>query len=171
MSGRPRKPTALHKLEGTYRASVRKRRALEPQPQGDLAVPPEWLTPGQRESWDYAIANAPKGLLKRLDRGVLELWVTAEDRFRTAETMLRLFNEEPGRLPYLMLTPHGWRPSPYLDIARDAARQMLQASDRLGFSPAARPRIQMDPPKPDQPPTNAWGALRRFPVIDGGKAR
>lgn len=46
---------------------------------------------------------------------------------------------------------------------------MIQTSDRLGFSPVARPRIQVEPVEPDDEGGDTWSALRRFPVVDGGK--
>jgi phage terminase small subunit len=169
--GRPAKPTALHKVEATFRADRHDRgRRGEPQPEGDLEIPPDWLTEGQRESWEYAIANAPKGLLKRLDRGLLNAWVVAEDQLRSSVTMLAMFDAEPGRLPLVVLTPNGLRLSPYFKAIHQAIATMISVSDRLGFSPASRPRISIEPRKPEEPPRDAWSSLRRFPVIPGRRS-
>ncbi len=72
---RPIKPTVLKLLSGSRRLPSQP----EIQPEGDLDEPPSWLTESQKEGWRYAIANAPRGLLKRLDRSVLTIWVIAED--------------------------------------------------------------------------------------------
>ena len=168
--GRPPKPTALHLLEGTFNVTRHKKRTAEPKPDGDLGAPPDWLTPSQREGWDYALRHAPKGLLKMLDRGLLGLWVTAEDRHREAELAQAELNRRSAGLPFLIRGANGLEISPYIDIIGRTAKIMIQTSDRLGFSPVARPRIQVEPDEPPDPEGgDTWGALRRFPVIDGGK--
>lgn len=49
--GRPRKPTALHVVQGTARKSRMKARSGEPKPTGPLGSPPKWFTPYQRAEW------------------------------------------------------------------------------------------------------------------------
>ena len=51
------------------------------------------------------------------------------------------------------------------------AHQMPAApAGGLGFSPAARLKVQTEP-EPPPPASDAWASLRRFPVIAGGKKR
>jgi len=143
--GRPRKPTALHKLHGTVRAN-RQPPPYEPQPETDLdVVPPDFLTPNQKAGWAYAMRYAPRGLLKALDRAVLVTWVEAEDRHRTAMmTQARL--DIGNQLPLLTKNKDGTAAaSPYLKIMNHAALIMLRCGAELGFSPASRPRIQLIP--------------------------
>ena len=173
-SGRRPKPTALHKMHGT-RAQARAIKAKaghEPQPAGDLREPPETLTPGEREEWDYAIQNSPRGLLKRIDRNLLVRWVKVCDRLRIAEEHQRELDRRSAGLPFLVRGPAGLQISPYLSVIDRCTQQMMQLSDRLGFSPVARPRIHIEPtaPQADDNLTDTWGVLKRFPVIDGGKA-
>jgi hypothetical protein len=54
-------------------------------PPGDLKEPPKWMSKSQRAGWRYVIRNTPPGLLKKLDRGLLAQWVSAEDWHRIAE--------------------------------------------------------------------------------------
>ena len=172
--GRPPKPTALHKLEGTLRARVRKRRTAEPTPKGALGKPPDWLSPGARQAWNYALRNAPPGLLTRLDAGVLAVWAAAEDRLRTAVQNQALLDARSLDPPLLVKNASGALVrSPYVDVITSAGRQILQCADRLGFSPVARPRIELEPELPASPAAgdDGWGQLRRFPVYDGGKAK
>ncbi len=173
--GRPPKPTALHKLEGTMRASVRKRRMAEPKPKGALGKPPDWLGPGARQAWNYALRNAPPGLLTRLDAGVLAVWAAAEDRLRVAQQNQALLDAGSLNPPLLVRGSKGSLiVSPYIEVITSAGRQMLQCADRLGFSPAARPRISIEPelPAPAAPVgDDGWGPLQRFPVYAGGKAK
>jgi P27 family predicted phage terminase small subunit len=141
--GRPRKPTALHKLHGTARAD-RNARPYEPQVETDLdVVPPDFLTASQKAGWTYVMRHAPRGLLKALDRAVLVTWVEAEDRHRTAMmTQARL--DLGNQLPLLTKTKDGTAvASPYLRIMNHAALIMLRCASDLGFSPASRPRIQL----------------------------
>ena len=170
--GKP-KPTALHRLEGTFRPDRHARgRKGEPQPQGDLEEAPAWLSDGARECWEYAIANSPKGLLKKLDRDLVAAWAVAADQLRAAATTLALFDSEPGRLPLVALTPAGLRLSLYFKAVHQAIATMIAVSDRLGLSPAARTRVSVEPEKPEELPDSAWATLRRFPiVIPGGKDR
>jgi phage terminase small subunit len=101
---------------------------------------------------------------------LLYAWVIAEDRLRTAEAEQQKFN---GRLPlpYLIHTKDGLQNSPYVDIIDRTMDKLIRLSDRLGFSPDARPRVQVDQAPGGEDAADTWGELRRFPVIDGGKAR
>jgi len=146
MAGRKPKPTLLKKLQGSANATREKLTKYEPQPENDLdPIPPDFLTPGQRESWLYVVRHAPRGLLKALDRSILVTWVEAEDRHRTA--MLQQAQMDIGnKLPLLTKGKDGYPiPSPYLRIMNHAALIMLRCGAEIGFSPASRPRIQLIP--------------------------
>jgi P27 family predicted phage terminase small subunit len=126
------------------------------------------MTHGQRESWAHAMAHAPAGLLKPIDRGVLAVWVEAEDRHRVAVTQQARL-DAGSSLPLLTKGRDGQpSPSPYLRIIRQAADTMLRAAGELGFSPAARPRLggagrgAEDVPERDTP----WTRLK---LIHGGQ--
>lgn len=166
--GRPPKPTALHKLQNTVNVTKHRKRAAEPQPVGDLTDAPDFLTEGQRESWDYAIRHCPPGLLKLIDRGVLLDWCEAEDRHRTAMIALAAFNK--GRkVPFLTRRKTGQvMVTPLVDVVDKAGSKMLRCAAELGFSPAARPRLQVDQP--------AWEAdtarnpFAKFAIVPSAKA-
>lgn len=137
MRGRKPKPTHLRLLQGN--PGHRSLNPREPRPQGDLTDAPGWFTESQRNGWNYAIAHAPAGLLKRLDRSVLTAWVVAEDLHRQAA-------EQLARFGMLMRAQSGeLYPSPYLSIVNKQASIMLKGASELGFTPAARPRIQLAP--------------------------
>ena len=165
--GKPVVPTALKKLRGTVELS--RANKYEPQPEMDLSSePPHWFTDEQQASYRYAMTHAPRGLLKAIDRGVLEAWCTAESRHRTAAmTQARL---DAGK-EWPMLQPgKDGRPviSPYVTIQERSELIMLRCADALGFSPASRPRIQLIPGAP--PPViegqladlDPWEALSRL---------
>lgn len=170
--GRPAKPTALHKLHGTYNATKHGRdRAAEPVPEGDLSpAAPDWFGPGQKASWDYAMRHAPRGLLKQIDRAMLALWCEAEDRWRIAVAQqAKLDSGSP--MPLLTKGAHGPVASPYLRIIRHAAEQMMVSARELGFSPAARPRLAAggaaDPARKESP----WAFLASAPGEAEGATR
>lgn len=126
-------PTHLKLVTGN--PGKRKLNSREPKPRGNLSKPPEWLTEDQKSGWEYALQNAPLGLLKLLDRGAFTVWVVAEDMHRQAA-------EKVAALGMLTKTTGGnIVQSPYLPIVNRQALIMLKAAGELGFTPAARPRI------------------------------
>lgn len=152
--GPPPKPTALLKLRGSFNPTLHGReRAFEPQAQGELAdeEPPLDLTPTQEDFWRYAVANMPRGVMKRIDREILRVWVEAADRHNTARMMQAMLDQD-SKLKLLIKTPDGFAPSPYNDILDKTAKTMIRVAQELGFSPAARPRIKADPPTIDGEP-------------------
>jgi phage terminase small subunit len=169
MAGRRPKPTALHKLQGTYHTGKHGRdRREEPVPIGDLEEPPPDLTESQEAGWRYAVAHMPKGVVKLIDRGILKVWVEAEDRHNTARLMQAMLDRDT-KLKLLVKGPNGLEPSPYNFILDKTAQTMFRAAQELGFSPAARPRLKLYAPhddKPADPIANPWSALQ---VITGGK--
>jgi P27 family predicted phage terminase small subunit len=137
MRGRKPKPTALALLHGETNKGKKINRS-EPLPPGDLDEPPEWLTEEQKAGWRYAMDNAPPGLMRRLDRGMLTVWVVAEDTHRRAAMLLAqtggdtlLMRRGEEALPF---------PSLYLKMMNQQALIMVKAASELGFSPAARAR-------------------------------
>lgn len=165
--GRKPKPTDLHRIHGTLNATRHKHREMEPDAPGALDEPPEHLTESQKEGWRYAVAHAPLGILRKIDRGILFLWVEAEDRHRQA-AMMQAKIDANTQLPLLTKAKDGTPiPSPYIRIMNQAADVMLRAASELGFTPASRPRLaaktaQGVPAAPESP----WAKLR---VLQGGK--
>lgn len=135
--GRRPKPSALVDLHGKT-SHARKPRTEEPKPVGELSSAPEWLTPKQKEGWQYAIENAPMGLLKRIDRSALAAWVVAEDLHRQAAILVA----ETGLLVKAGSGPESAMvANPSINILNRQAMLMFRAMADLGFSPASRPRI------------------------------
>lgn len=136
MRGRKPVPTHLRVIRGN--PGKRAMNQNEPMPTGDLLDPPEWMNESQKAGWNYAVENAPRGLLKKLDRSVLVAWAVAEDLHQQASLMLE---------KYGMLTkaPNTGLPiqSPYLPIVNKQAAIMLKAAEQLGFSPVSRSRVQL----------------------------
>lgn len=143
---RGRKPVATHLKLMRGNPGKRALNKNEPLPVGDLLDPPEWMSAGQKSSWNYAIENAPHGLLKKLDRSVLSAWVVAEDLHRQAAGMIEKFG-------ILTKAPNTGLPiqSPYLPVVNKQAQILLRAAEQLGFSPSSRSRVQVvDDSKSDE---------------------
>ena len=137
MVGNKPKPTALKRLEGN--PGGRKLNDLEPIPEGDLCEVPDWFNEDQAKVWRYAIANMPAGVLKRIDYSILTIWVTAECMHR--EALLKV-----GASSMVVKTKdNNAIQNPYLSIANRQAQIMLKAASELGFSPSARPKLQIEP--------------------------
>ena len=153
MKGRKPVPTHLKVIRGN--PGKRKLNKNEPLPIGDLVDAPEWMAESQRQNWNYAVENAPKGLLKKLDRSVLVAWTVAEDLHRRS-------SEQVEKFGILTKAPNTGLPmqSPYLPVVNKQAQIMLKAAELLGFTPASRSRVQIieDRPSDEEDP---WAALDR----------
>jgi P27 family predicted phage terminase small subunit len=133
MAGRKPKPTPLKIVQGTFRKDRSNER--EPQPSGTLCEAPDYLTPEQKEIWDYAIAHAPAGLLKKLDLSVLQVWVIACAFHREAALKVTSAGQ-------VIKTPAGYPViNPYMANMNKQAQIMLKAASEMGFTPASRSRI------------------------------
>jgi len=171
MAGRRPKPTALHKLQGTFHSGKHRDRQFEPIAEGDLVEPPVDLTDSQQDIWRYAVLNMPKGVVKLIDRDILRVWVEASDRHNTARAMQAMLDRDGGPLKLLVKGPKGLIASPYNKILDKTAETMCRVAQELGFSPAARPRLrvvrQASADAPADAPIDPWAVLK---VIPGGKA-
>lgn len=145
MRGRKPTPTALRELHGNPRDHAIPK---EPKtPTGTLNAP-DWLTDQQKEAWAYAVANAPRGVLRLIDRGVLAVWIIAEDFHRRASKAMG------HRAPVSRKT--GQQDANMAVINRQAMI-MIRAASELGFSPTSRPRLAVRDWLPAPGPTTADG--------------
>jgi P27 family predicted phage terminase small subunit len=168
--GRKPKPIAVHRLQGTLSTTRHRHRQAEPKAEGELADvrPPEWMTPGQKRVWRQILKDAPKGVLRKADRQMFRNYVIAAERFEVAA---RMQNKLDATAPAPLLTKGsaGVMISPYIKIMNRETIIMTQLGAELGLSPTARARLgQPQSHEPREHDAN-WSALRRFPVIAGGK--
>lgn len=157
MRGRKPVPTVLADLHG--RPTKTKAPPNEPKAvTGDLAEAPDWMSVDQRAGWQYAITHAPPGLLKRIDRGALTVWIAAEDLHRRALVA-------QATMPLLVKAPVSGvaMQSPYLPIINRQGQIMLKAASELGFSPVSRPRVGMLAPLPAMKTEGANGSIPTAP--------
>jgi P27 family predicted phage terminase small subunit len=134
-AGRKPKPTWLRVIEG--KAGHRPLNTDEPQPSGDLSEAPDWMSESQQASWRYAIAHAPAGLLKLLDRSVLTTYIIAEDLHREAAKKIAQFG-------VVIKTRTGVpMQSPYMAVLNRQAEIMMRAAAEMGFTPSSRSRVKV----------------------------
>jgi P27 family predicted phage terminase small subunit len=145
MRGRKPKPTLLKKLHGN--PGQRKLNADEPQPTAPLVEAPPQFNDDMRAIWDYALANAPPGLLGTLDRSVLSAWVVACSIYSEAvrqyasrgELLLIRLGPPPARGEADM---RPFMQNPLFPVINKQAAIMMKAAEQLGFSPVSRARVQ-----------------------------
>ena len=152
-TGRKPKPTALHELHGTGHSTRLKERANEPVVSGSIGDPPAHLSADQKADWIYAVAHAPAGVTGAIDRWALEVFIVACDHHRIANVQQQKIDQD-NAMPLLTQTSAildkagkqigggNIMQSPYLGIMSQAGQRMLKAAAELGFTPAARPRLE-----------------------------
>lgn len=136
MRGRKPKPTQLRVIEGN--AGKRGLNKREPKPKGELVAPPADLPAAALPFWQEAIADAPKGLLRRLDQRTLVIWSTAawlhSNAAKQLATSAAVVQTKDGNI-----IQH-----PSLAILNKQAMIMLKAAAEMGFTPSSRSRVQTD---------------------------
>lgn len=134
IGGRKPKPLALRLLDGG--AGHRPLPTEDIDAPGDLShdQPPSWLNAEQKDCWRHAIASAPPGLLRSLDRALLTVWVVAEQMHCEAARAVEKYGMViKGRNGVPMR-------SPYLTIKDKQAEIIARTESALGFSPTSRTR-------------------------------
>jgi phage terminase small subunit len=145
--GRKPVPEALNALH-SYPSHAPKRK--EP-PALPLQEPPDDLSPGQRECWLHAVANAPQGVLKEADRGVLRAWASVEDALIRASAALGredMLIDVKGQ-PFKAVNSN-WT------MLLHAQRAMKGLAELLGFAPTARARLAVPAQKGFEPPSDPY---------------
>ena len=149
---RGRKPTPTHLKVVRGNPGHRPLPANEPLPARELSAAPDWLDPDELAEWNHAIEQAPRGMLRSLERDVLAVYVSALVMLRRATLAQRKLGEGKD-LPFLAKTPNGMAvQSPYLGIINKQRLIVLKAAAELGFTPSARTRVDLVPyaaPKKD----------------------
>lgn len=150
MRGRPRKPTYLKVLHGTYRPD----RAPKNEPQPDPSTPscPKWLHPEAKREWRRIVPHLERlGLLTQVDRAALAAYCQLYARWWEAERAIKAHG-------LTQVTESGYvAQRPEVGIANSAIKQMRAYLSEFGLSPASRSRI--DAPTAPEKPRNAFAEL------------
>lgn len=135
MGGRPRKPTAVKKLQGTLQKC--RTNELEPQPQIDLksVLAPEYLTDSAKEIWTFALMQAPEGMLSTLDFSIFAEWVVLFDQFVKLSAGLK----EQGT--FTVDGEGNQQVNGVIHHITKVATLLRGLENELGFTPASRSKV------------------------------
>ena len=126
-------PTLVKEMRGTLQEN--RRVENEPNPPAGALDAPDWMTEAQRNIWRSTLAVAPADLFRMIDEAILAQYVVAYDLYQTA-------SKDIAKNGY---TTRGHRgallASPSVHVMNQQAVTMRLAIQELGFSPAARTRI------------------------------
>lgn len=150
--GRPRKPRALNELEGN--PGKRPVNENEPMPNTSRPSCPRHLNTLARKEWHRMAPFLEQlGLLTQIDRAALAAYCQAYGRWIEAEKKLKdLSLMSADKMAYLYKTTNGnLIISPLLTIANKSMDQMHKFLIEFGMTPAARTRINTEPPGSQDP--------------------
>lgn len=136
MGGRPRKPTAVKKLQGTLQKC--RTNALEPQPQFDLkqfSEPPEYLTETAKEIWTFALQQVPEGMLSSLDYSIFAEWVILFDQFVILSEGLK------NQGTFVRDADGNQQVNSIINSITKTATILRGIENELGFTPASRSKV------------------------------
>jgi P27 family predicted phage terminase small subunit len=121
---------------------------FEPPRPPEPPEPPEFLSGHALAEWRrIASGLALFGLLTDLDVMPLAAYCTSYQRWRDAEELLAELAKVDDRARGLLIkgSKGQARSNPLVQIAREAANDMVRFAGEFGFSPAARARISAGP--------------------------
>ena len=150
--GPQRKPTALKKLQGTYRPD--RDSADEPMPTGH-AEPPESLSPAARVEWDrLAPALEAVGLLTVADRAVFSVFVQGWADYT------KLTDQLNDMASWTWQSGTGYRQAvPEISMRKEAWTRIKEAGSKLGLDPSSRSGLHVEPQSKRE---NKFAELRRL---------
>ncbi|GAC1384669.1 MAG: hypothetical protein NVS3B25_35270 [Hymenobacter sp.] len=142
------KPTALKKLEGTYRADRSARNEMMPTQLTTLPTAPAALNAKGAQLW-YIVAGELQQLriLHTVDLELLAAYCTQIQTMHEAEFYLQkhgkvLKSKNKAGSEY-------YQKNPWLGIYNDALAMANRLGQQFGFTPSARSRISTPPPEED----------------------
>jgi P27 family predicted phage terminase small subunit len=143
-AGRPRKPTHLKVLQGTFRKDRAPKREPKPKVGAKPPTPPSYLGALARAEWRRLAPRLHKlGLLTEVDRSKFAMYSQAYARWQEAEKVITeqgmTFMTEKG---YVVQRPE-------VAIALKQCKMAKELGGEFGLDPAARSRI--DVPEPEKP--------------------
>jgi hypothetical protein len=125
MAGRPRIPSEIHKMRGTFRPGEHN----EPiEPTGD-PLKPDWITGDAEGFWDEMITSIPKGILARSDSYTIAGACRWLCEWRKYDALLEANDGEPYKI--IMLATMAWK-------------NFEKAAAKLGLTPVDRAKLRAD---------------------------
>ena len=125
------------------------------------------MSPAQRKLWRELLADAPRGVLRRIDAALLGNYVELLDRYvRLVEAQRQLDLAQP--MPFLVKGPAGAVLSPYLRAINHCVLLLTRLATEMGFTPAARAGLPV-PGTAASEDDDGWNMLGRLRLIHGDK--
>lgn len=115
---RPRTPTKILELRGSFLKNPDRRRAGEPKPTAEIGGPPKWMDAVQRRIWRDLVQRTPPGVLTNADVIVVELAVGLIDKSRRS------------------------------GLSSAERKDLISCLARMGLTPADRSRVNVRPQRP-----------------------
>ena len=145
---RPRKPTAVKKLQGTLQPC--RTNPNEPMPEHSLRsiVPPAYLSKTAQEIWRFAVEQAPEEMLTSLDFAVFACWADTVAKIMDCEKILAREGTTFTDPKTGLSAPH-----PMLKFQNDLKYTLRSYLTELGFTPASRSKVSV---RKSDKPTNEF---------------
>ena len=135
---RPRKPTAVKKLQGTLQPC--RTNFNEPVINCDIKTieAPMWLNTVARQNWEFAVAQMPEGMLTTLDFSVFAMWADTLSKILELEAVIQhegllVIDEKKGTRVV----------NPVVKTQNELKSILKQYITELGFTPASRSKVSI----------------------------
>ena len=135
---RPRKPTAVKRLQGTLQKCRTNPNEPIPKMPIDRFEPPVFFTETQRDLWLFAISQMPSGMLSGLDFGIFSRWCIMYDQF---VELTKSVNENGAVMYDELGVPFA---NPLVNTLNKLAVSLRGIETELGFTPASRSKVSLD---------------------------
>ncbi len=134
MAGRPKKPTKLKILEGTYREDRANKNEATPDP--GIPEMPEHLSEGAKEEWEkMSVLLCEDGLISPIDKACLSMYCSAWDRVARYEKIVAKDGElKETKNGNEILNPAMW-------VLNKAQDQLNKYYNEIGACAAARGKV------------------------------
>ena len=134
---RPRKPTAVKRLQGTLQKCRTNPNEPIPNTPIDRFEPPVFFTETQRDLWIFAISQMPSGMLSGLDFGIFSRWCIMYDQF---VELTKSVNENGAVMYDENNVPFA---NPLVNTLNKLAVSLRGIETELGFTPASRSKVSL----------------------------
>lgn len=142
--GRPRKPTKLHILEGTFREDRHGKN--EPMPSGGMPICPRGMDAVAKAMWTKLIkAIGPTRVITKADETLMIHFCRLHSQCERASKEL----SETGDV--LVDEKGKFYPNPYVKILHDGIKLMHSIGAELGVGAIGRSRIDVKPEQGETP--------------------
>ena len=139
------KPTALKKLEGTFRKDRAPKNEITPTIPINLLIPSELNEDGQW-LWQRIVAEyLPVGLLTNVDEGSLKILCNEYGTYMEADDLIKAkgleVSDDKGNIVA----------NPMLKVRNDAMKNYNSLCSKFGITPSDRARLSAPEKQPDDP--------------------